>query len=435
MARARAIGRGRGFTLIELLVALALAMMISAAVTFIASQAQKIYSDTTAKVALYNNVRYALDMMETELPNIIPTADLEFFMDTSERTGTAWKHNGHWDEGEEIRDREQINLGGGFGGGGFLKRRAVSGASFQPEYDEAAYVLERRYTNTDRAQGEEDAPHDAFEIYFRAPTYIDGAVRVANIEYKLADPDRINPTNGYCEPIVHTDGNKNLVLVRVLRYADHGDVMNRGRKWEVNCRVTELCWNVTDFKIEYYTVNPFSDRVPFGFRTPQEDFRRPTEPCWTIGTSHVGALQPDQGVWVKPFIYGSSLLSAPYDKGVADLGNRVEITQLKPVLFRTDGKNTQFVELSPGDRIWIFRSQGAQTKFPTGEHTILTNHGGFLEFREEVDSTGWGSAQTQLQYKAAWVPRAFRVTLRLTNEKGQEPRVFQRVFQVLGRRS
>ncbi|MBN1421282.1 MAG: prepilin-type N-terminal cleavage/methylation domain-containing protein, partial [Planctomycetes bacterium] len=70
------MGRERAFTLIELLVALALAMMISAAVTFIASQAQKIYTDTTAKVGLYGNVRYALDVMETEVPNMVATADL-----------------------------------------------------------------------------------------------------------------------------------------------------------------------------------------------------------------------------------------------------------------------------------------------------------------------------------------------------------------------
>jgi hypothetical protein len=107
-----------------------------------------------------------------------------------------------------------------------------------------------------------------------------------------------------------------------------------------------------------------------------------------------------------------------------------------------------FAELIPGDRIFIFTasergeiSQGAGagsagnasklTRFPSGDYTIRANFQGFLEFEEDVDTTEWsGKTQSGIYYKAAYVPSAFRITIRIVDDRGENPKTMQREIWV-----
>ena len=152
-----------GFTLVELMVALALAAIISVSIMFISSQARLAYDETVKKVDVYNRFRYALHILEQDLQNWVPTSDLEFYTDGR---GKGARLNNHWDPGEEVPDRKD-DLGPGVVDGGVVG-----------EFDEFATVSQRQYLSREPFQPEEKL-HDAYQIYFRTFTYVNGVFRFA----------------------------------------------------------------------------------------------------------------------------------------------------------------------------------------------------------------------------------------------------------------
>ena len=54
---------------------------------------------------------------------------------------------------------------------------------------------------------------------------------------------------------------------------------------------------------------------------------------------------------------------------------------------------------------------------------MTTNVNGELEFTEDIDSTIWqNDSQSGLYYKAAFIPAALRITLRMVDDKGENPK-------------
>jgi hypothetical protein len=119
--------------------------------------------------------------------------------------------------------------------------------------------------------------------------------------------------------------------------------------------------------------------------------------------------------------------------------------QHEPVRFGFRGNpNIGFNELTPGDKIYIFtgsergeafapgvgsaENQAALIRFPSKDYTVKTNFNGLLELEEDLDSTEWrGQPKNEMYYKAAYLPAALRITLRIVDDNGENPKTLQRV--------
>ncbi len=383
----------QGFTLLELLVALTLAAVISLCISTVGTQAQRIYDTTTAKVEVYQKFRYALDDMEKTLRGWVPTTSLEFFVDQSQQSATVSGKNGHWDEGEEIGIKGP-NLDGGVYG----------------EYDEGAKIFERKYR---LVKGPYETTHDAYSIYFRGPVEIDGVIKQANVEYMLADPRNIRGDR--VEPIdPEVDDNTNFVLLKVIRYLDvNGENYNRSTT-EVKQVIREICPNVTDLRIEYFYDNIFDSREGT-FVTPSTER--------DLVQSENPPKETDRNVdgWVKEFLYGGF---RDFVKGTGIRGRRDVTTGVdEPTYFDASVGSTdiRFSQLGLGDEIYIWNE--GNSDWPPGTYTIRRNQNGRLFFDESIDSADWDSAnQPGLRFRAAFLPSSLRISVRVLNDEGMEPR-------------
>lgn len=394
----------QGFTLLELMVALALAAVISLLISVVGTQAQELYRATTAKVEVYQKFRYALSDMQEQMEKWVPTTSLEFFVDK------AAERNEQWDEGEEIgMDTDPDNMSGGRSG----------------YYDEGAHIIERQYL---RLIGDFEEKHDNFKVYFKAPTNVDGQILMTNIEYYLAmpNPERENEDDPALVPIPQeVDDNRNFVLMKTVRFINIDDSDFFKNEFEVEKVDTELCRNVTDLRFEYYYDSPF-DGSAGGWYTPkkeQEQFGTKAETDFTAVPS------ASQGLGLmKEFMYG----------GFRDFGNRSRATaqraernydraQYVPVNFSVGrGTAIKFSQLGHGDSIYIWSNVGGGGEFGSGNYTVFRNDSGRLEFKQRIDSSSWESPTVgNLRYRAAYVPSAIRIKLRVLNDKGEEPRYLQ----------
>ena len=392
--------REQGFTLLELMVALSLAAIISLSISSVGTQAQRIYEATTSKVDVYQKFRYALRDMETTLRGWEPTTSLEYFVDVNDQNSNVGK-NSHWDEGEE-QTIKGPNLAGGI----------------PDRYDEGAKIIERTYTIVN---GPFETKHDAYSVYFRGPVTIDGVSKLANVEYLLVDPRTIQQAEEDDRDVeifpIGADSdeeivdNTNLVLLKVVRYLDiNADNYDRDDN-VVKQTITEICSGVTDLRIEYFYDNIFDQRSG-AFCTPstERDLVRSESPPKEISSD----------VWVKEFLYGGF---NDFSRGVGVRGRRDVATGVdEPTYFQARGgaDDNRFSQLSLGDSIFIW-SDGA-TQFPIDEYTVRRNDNGKLYFDEPIDSTEWDSDQSSLRFRAAYVPTAVRVSIRVLNDEGLEPR-------------
>jgi hypothetical protein len=242
-----------------------------------------------------------------------------------------------------------------------------------------------------------------------------------------------------------------LTLVKVVRYFDLSyNIVNRPNETPVKRRVLEVSSNVTDFTVEYIVDKDFRGKVSPGFRTPLEDFQKPSE--LVTRPKQVPDLGTAGG-YRKRFGYGTVKLGEKIEQATAFPARRGDDGLAKggaggnhePLRFGFTGNpSISFAELTPGDKIFIFKesSRGQQAqgqaaqvadnvaklqRFPDGDYTVKTNLGGLLEFEEDLDSTEWGSQpQTGIYYKAAFMPSAVRVTLRMVDDNGENPKTLQR---------
>jgi len=426
--------RYSGFTLIELMVALGLSAIISVSIMMISSQARMSYDETVKKVDVYNRFRYAFRSIEEDLQNWIPTSDMEFYQDGTGRNASL---NGHWDPGEETQDsRDQLGPGARDGG-------------VYDNFDEFAFIEQGHYKSREPQQKDEKV-HDAYRIYFQTLTYVGGAMRLANVEYALVDP-RLPRRNGSLrrpEKIRQPKHVADLTLVKTVRYFHvTPDMITNVNKVPSRRTEVEVATNVTDFRLEYAADAAMRSRrsAKLTLYTPEMEFRSPVEK----------AVRPEftrrDRVFRKRFGYGSVKLGVRYPRGTAYPGIRGDRNigsgagDHKPTRFGFQGDPTmQFSQLVPGDKIYVFteasRAGGGGSsasttlrliQFPSGDYTVKANMGGLLEFDEDIDSTNW-NAQTQsgLLYKAAYLPAAVRITMRIVDDKGENPKTLQKVIWI-----
>ena len=388
----------KGFTLLELLVALTLAAIISLIISQVGNDAQRMYDTTISTVETYQKFRYAMDDINENLSKMVPTASLEFYNDRG-------RTRGYWDEGEEIPNSSGPNMDGGT----------------PDEYDEAATVFERKYILSDPRPGEPEE-HSNDSIYFKAPVEINGVIRMANIEYFLADPRLLEAgaaNDGKIpadEELTYEDSRR-LVLLKAVRYLDIDEKNVRSSTVIVRKVISELCSNVTDFKVEYFYDNPF-DKYPGGYMSPSvEQTRELVETEFDI--------RQERGTYVRPFLYGgfTSRLRTTARAGIREL----ETGSFKPVLFNYVRSKIKFSQLKPGDKMYVW-ADGA-TQFPSGEYSLLYNSLGRLMFNEQIQSSTWSQDPGGLRFRAPYVPPSFRVSVRVLNEKGEEPRTLTTVVK------
>lgn len=436
----------RGFTLIELMVALMLGAIISVMISSISSNARRAYTETTRKVEVYNSFRLVFETVKKDFSGWIPSQELEFYVD-----GKGGRpRDFHWQPGEQVADQSD-ELGPGAVDGG------VPG-----EYDEYGYIEQRQYRSQEWSQVESADPvkyrfHDAYTVYFKTLTFVDGAVREANVEYALVDTSRPESewTGGVppAPTVVERDNVKDLSLYKTVRYyVIDADTITATNQYPIRRRVLEVATNVTDFRVEYLPHNPFS-RKKSRYVTPEEEFNSPIEPV--TKPRRVKGVRGGKGGFRKIFGYGSVKLDEknhPLATGFyASFGDN----QLRsrpdhqPVRFGfLHDPMISFAELTPGDRIFIFTdnsagggAQGAavaaaggvniseQLHFPPGDYTVKGNIDGMLEFVEDIDSSAWGERnQRPLNYKAAFLPSSVRVTVRMVDDKGRNPKTMQQVI-------
>lgn len=431
-----------GFTLVELMTALALATTLTIGIMSISNTANEIYKGTTSKVEQTSRFKIALVTLDRDFSQWLPTPNLEFYMDG---TGAGSRTNRQWDEGEEVEDTQDL-LGPG----------VVDGGNFG-QYDEFATLTQIQYRIQEPGSDPEDETarkiHSADQLYFRTMTYVDGAYREANVEYMLIDPTRgVDPDTGKPLPPVDVGGRDaaNLVLIKDVRYHDFDtqSLFKTTQDFNIVRRRVEVASNVTDFKVEYAVRNRFRGVNGVQFISPAEEFTDPVEseirPELIQGPGGLDRFQ-------KVFGYGSNDLQKPYARATAFRafqGDRQNTRQHSPFRFGFErNPGMQFAQLSQGDRIFAFSSSnrgvqaqgaGAQAgqgqiqtgSFPSGLFTVKNNLGGQLEFYEDVDTAQWDANIPSLFYKAAFVPQAVRITLRVVDDRGQNPRTFQRVIWI-----
>ncbi len=437
------------------MVALALSAMISASIMFISSQARLSYDGTVKKVDVYNRFRFVFKALESDISQWIPTSELEFYTDGR---GRGAKVNRHWDPGEELPDRPDAK---GFG--------VIDGGEIG-QYDEYAQILEMQYKSREPSQTEEKI-HDCYQLYFRSLTFVNGQMRVANVEYMLVDPNYLQNNDGQSPPASARGGERkldpaprqvkpenvqNLSLVKVVRYLEISyDNIQKINLTPVKREVIEVSSNVTDFSVEYLVDRDFRGRGNPQFRKPSADFAQPSEAA--TRPKHMPDLGlPQRGAYRKLFGYGTVKLSEKMQLAVAFPAHQGDEQLTKgsggggehtPVRFGFQGnQEISFTELTPGDKIFCFRgssrgeaAQGAAgaaagnanqfIRFPDGEYTVKTNLDGLLEFEEDIDSTDWnGQSQNSIYYKAAYMPSAVRMKLRIVDDKGENPKTMEKVI-------
>jgi len=439
--RSAPIGHCAGFTLIELMVALTLAAMLSVMIMKISTTAQEAYTATVRRVEVYNRFRLAMDRLRADVGGWIPSQELEYYNDGK---GASSRRNFHFDPGEEVPDRADSHGKGVVDGG-------------MPDYDEYAFIIQRHYRSLEKEQvnaGDRDPKlHDAYHMYFRTMAYADGQVREANVEYMLVDPSQ--PASRWVNGVppapreVEPDDVRDLSLYKVTRYYRIDErVVTNINDYPIERTVEELATNVTDFRLEYMTSNAFSrDRRVGGptFVTPEEDYGKPAEPA--TRPTRLNLSTPGGG-WRKDFGYGSVKLGTKFDLAVAtpakwgDQGLKNSGTTSEPVRigFRSN-PNMSFAEIVPGDSIYVFTQSeratqrssaniaGALAAFPAGDYTVRANIQGMLEVVEDIDSSTWGDRdQPAVFYKAAFLPAAVRVTIRMVDDDGLNPKTMQQVI-------
>ena len=387
-----------GFTLLELLVALTLAAIISLIISQVGNDAQKMYDTTISTVETYQKFRYAMDDISENLSKMVPTASLEFYNDRG-------RTRGYWDEGEEIPNSAGPNMDGGI----------------PDEYDEAATVFERTYILSDPRPNEPEV-HSNDSIYFKAPVEINGITRMANIEYFLADPKLLEAGAGNDgkipadEELSYADSRR-LVLLKAVRYLDIDEKNVRTSTVIVRKAITELCSNVTDFKVEYFYDNPF-DKYPGGYMSPSVEETREL-----VDTEF--EIRKERGTYVRPFLYGGfkSRTRTTARAGIREL----ESGSFKPVLFNYARSKLKFSQLKPGDKMYVWTDGSSQ--FPSREYSMLYNSMGRLMFNEPIPSSTWSQDPGGLRFRAPYVPPSFRISVRVLNEKGDEPRTLTMVVK------
>lgn len=84
--------RLKSVTIIELLVGLSLGVLLLGIMVYVWTTSQRIVTETTDRLVVYQRLRQVIDQIERDVANIVRTTDMEFFDDKPDGAG-----NGHYD--------------------------------------------------------------------------------------------------------------------------------------------------------------------------------------------------------------------------------------------------------------------------------------------------------------------------------------------------
>ena len=381
--------RAASFTIVELMVAMALMIILTGIIVYIFGKTREIALYTEAQAQVFQNARYAMDLMGRDIASIIKTIDMEPFEDKEDPNTRI--RNGHYDHGE--RDFHAR-------GGPWEDRYDFSLTIHQGFYDDLQF---------------DDIVHNADSIYM-----------------KTIASEKGRPTDAFVTYYLDETQEKRPILKRRFERFDRD-------KMEMQpdpARVEDVCYFVTDFKVEFYYIDyrnsPTKPRGPGTWLTPLEAQRR-------------GILDPDGDPATFVFNYHyDDRIRERLDLNASGPGKLiVDASKGYQATFVTK-QNFPFPQLVPGDKIFIY---GQTPKIPPGnqipwlsdqeltiaEITESTQQILFLE-RVIIQPTSEQPPPPILNcnYRVAFLPAAFRITLRVKDQRADAIRTIQRVFRVMG---
>ena len=434
--------RQKGFTLVELMIAVALMVILSGSIVFVFTQAQRIYTQTSSMVKVYQNARAAFDIMERDFANMIRTMDMEFW-GPDEEDSLAKSFNGHLDKKTElgnymfgVNEQQVKNLR--------IFTQSEASFLFGPVIAQGSY--------RDKSPGGGNIERAADTIYFKTETNIPGrGTKIALVRYGLdIDPRFRRPP----------------ILMKWVAWLEKSVDANNKVTYRVHYEPPQpLCYYVTEFRVEFFVKNRRTNGAGVFcrageflsiFQGSQNKLPFVANQKITVNSSigheYTAFFMP---LYMNLFDNGKGTIS------YSDLGSVYQSSFkgviVKPVTgepFFTFVENTNnlwdfFYQLGKGDRIFLFGSQvdssGRHYYVRPGEYTIKDIRQDpsskkyqvfFLEYIDTSQMDKDGVTQAEVCYRAVWIPSAVRITMQIIDKYGigerQVSRTISRVFRILG---
>lgn len=376
----------RGFTLVELMIAIALMLVITLQLQIIFNGSRIMFSKAEALVEVFQNARNAIDLMERDLSNAVLTDQMEFFYDSRTRSVGV----GHFNN-DEVLPELRNNF---FQGTPYIHSFAVK----QP----------REFQPLQAIQG---GPYRRDAFYFRTYTTVAAVSKEALVEYSLwigTDPDRPRDL-----PILQR------------RITELERIDSQGRPVIVKHPPTDVCYFVQEFKVEPF----FRDRSRGSvgrFFSPQE------------------AVAGGSSVYHAPNMarYGSSgdVGLVCVERGDGTLDTATAALRIDNVV---NSPQVPLQHVGPGSKVYLL------TRPITGQ-TFQTDFGGYLTIKEIDRTTSPGQTLLRFEeevamrtmmgaltaptlgcdFRAAFLPPAVRISMKIKDTKSEEIRTIQRIFRV-----
>lgn len=388
-----------GFTLVELMIAISLMLIITLQLNIIFNQSRKLFIAADAMVQVFQNARSALELLERDIANVQKTSQMEFFKDDIQRFPYGFRI---FNEGEQITG---------------IQPRFFPGV----DYIYGLALKERRYDPKDRKEGK-DYRRDA--IYFRAMTMIDGTPKDALIQYELDIGPQ--PSNPLPRPILRR------TLWEVEKIAVGGDPVIKKHAAQ------DICYYATEFKAEVFIrdkrkngMGRFYGAKEATVAPPAGDPQPPNLRRYDTGDSYgimcVARNEPNN--W-------ATLLTAAAQPpaGGGPSGNYLEIPGERLAPLAAGDKMYLLVEPDPGSNARedfggpltiskIDATQGGAARVWFEEAGLIAQKLG----KKRKD----GVPRVNVDWRAAWLPPAIRVTLKIKDARSEEIRTIERIFQIL----
>ena len=383
----------RAFTLVELLVAISLMLILTGVIVFVFAKTRDVSLDAEANAVVYYNARQAMDQIGRDITRAIKTVDLEPFED-KEDSATRMK-NAHYDP--SLNERV------------WPSARVPAMDISTMDYIYSMMLFQGSY---DEKVGADAIEHASDMVFLKTIASDYGKPREAFISYFLVDTDQKRP-----------------ILKRRFQWFDR-------EKQEFNPdppREDDVCFFVTDFKIEFYYV----DNRDYTGRPRKPGIWLTPEAADKLG---IKDPHPDPSVYTFNYHYDER---AKIDRLASGQGQLIVRPQEGfEVTFKTKS-DFLFPALSPGDRIYIYQ---ARPNKPPGQipwvidqdltiaYIDVTTKRIFFEGRPTLEPTQQANPPSILDcnYRAPYLPPAIRITLRVRDHRADAIRTVQRVFRILG---
>ncbi|MCZ6688029.1 MAG: prepilin-type N-terminal cleavage/methylation domain-containing protein [Planctomycetota bacterium] len=376
-----------GFTIVELMVAMALMIILTGVIIFIFAKVRDVTLYTEAQAQVFANARYAMDQIAQDFSGMIKTIDMEPFQDLEDQNTRM--RNSHADPYEDKFDP----LGG----------------PHEERYDYSPTIREGYYTKTVRGH---KIIHSADKIYFKTIATEKGRPVEGFVNYYLDEVDQERP-----------------ILRRRFQWFD------RERKVFLPdpARLDDVCYFVTDFKIEFYY-------VPYRGKSNE----RQGAGMWLspIKAHERGIRDPDPRAETFVFNYHfDDRLRAGLDLEASGRGKlNVNPRDGYRATFTTTSK-FPFPQLVPGDRIFIYeqvpKKPPGQIPWIVDQELTIAEIGpsGVIYFVERVIVKPEGNDTPppvlSCNYRAGFLPSALRVTIQIKDHRAEAIRTISRVFRVM----